>query len=632
MFSKLAISILFFCVSVVSLRAEDFVGDVFKEPEKIPMLRGLAAGAGDVNISELRRRLGAQVKDLAGSTLKKPGFGGNRDFVFAVVVHEFFSRVSAEDIALFRKKDRTKTANFLRWLYKNPELILHFNELGPVTGNSGVFFNDWLELWTQRPDSHNGLGKKAAMILAHLNACGFQRNNVPKQAPAAHIIARYDWFMKSANAGVFLRDVKTMTHFDLRYVLGTHFQNSDLEWCQATYQKPGFAWKGADKIAGSYRMTPYRSKNALGVHVSKTKEFYEGKPPSIETYTRYGGEYTAVSRTGAAFAAAAGVPVFLAVQPNHLSYFWKDTTGHWRGANDIYGLNYSRDQKELVPWRGPPSLALLHDEFHKDLAKSRDSLITLWAANSAGIQAPQKLELYKQALQQNPQNYEAFLSLLQLYAANPRGKDEFQRNFTVENYPCLKRHPLVLEELLARMEDGSLIATSPRENRQTPRKPNATGRQQERAYQHKIYTSFATGKEAVPGSAHLAALRFFLRKTPELGNPEGLDKDLNNRIKTSIVKVTSPNAKRIQEQLETAIKGMAKHKAIRDNFLEHYHHLCVQHPNLREQSIVFLKSLSPLGIPREELENWQTRFAQIKEKRDRANTQKTTTRGNKKKT
>jgi hypothetical protein len=156
-------------------------------------------------------------------------------------------------------------------------------------------------------------------------------------------------------------------------------------------------------------MTPYRSKNTLGIHVSSTKEFYEGKPLTIETYTRYGGECAAVSRTGAAFTAAAGVPVFLSIQPNHLAYFWKDTTGRWRGGNDIHGMNYSNDQKGLIPWCGSPALALLYDEFHSNLEKSRDSLITLWAASSAHIQAPQKQELYKQALRQNPRNYEALL-------------------------------------------------------------------------------------------------------------------------------------------------------------------------------------------------------------------------------
>lgn len=430
----------------------------------------------------------------------------------------------------------------------------------------------------------------------------------------------------------FLRDVKTMTHFDLRYILGTHFSNSDLEWCQTTYQKPGFAWKDADKIAGSYRITPYRSKNSRGIHVSSTKEFYEGKPLTIETYTQYGGECTAVSRTGAAFTAAAGVPVFLAVQPNHLAYFWKDSTGRWRGANDIFGMNYSRDQKELVPWHGPPSLALLYDEFHNNLENSRNSLITLWTAHSTNTPAQQKPELYKHALQQNPHNYEAFFSLLQHSSVPPRGKEEFRRNFSIENYPCLKNYPLVLEELLNRMEDGNLAAITSKQNKPPPRKASALGRQQEQAYQHKVYASFISGKEAIPGSAHLASLRFFLHQNPELGlSTDGRTHDLNNRIKTFIGKAASINTKRMQEQLETALKSVVKHKEIRTHFIDYYYLLTERNPNLKKQSMVFLETLSKHGLSHDELDNWLVRFAQIKEKRDRPNPTKSTSNpGNKK--
>jgi hypothetical protein len=70
MFSKILILFFFLCACVVSLRAEDFVGDVFKEPEEIPMLKALSAGAGSEPIPDLKRRLSAQVKDMAGSAKK----------------------------------------------------------------------------------------------------------------------------------------------------------------------------------------------------------------------------------------------------------------------------------------------------------------------------------------------------------------------------------------------------------------------------------------------------------------------------------------------------------------------------------------------------------------------------------
>ncbi|MDR2512600.1 MAG: hypothetical protein LBD01_02220, partial [Puniceicoccales bacterium] len=70
----------------------------------------------------------------------------------------------------------------------------------------------------------------------------------------------------------------------------------------------------------------------------------------------------------------------------------------------------------------------------------------------------------------------------------------------------------------------------------------------------------------------------------------------------------------------------------RSHFLEYYYLLSIRNPNLREQSVVFLESLSKLGLSREEVDIWHIRFAQIKEKRDRPKNPKTTSHSHKKKT
>jgi hypothetical protein len=393
------------------LQAEDRVGAVLAAPSQIPFAVRLAAEAQSGDLKKIKDRVAQKVSGFSNASVKDDKLLESKEFVFAVTANEFFQRISAEEIRLFGKKNPRKTGEFLAWLCQNPEVMLQFNEIGPLLGRASTYFNEWEEIYQQRPESREGLGRRAALTVAHANACGQLYNHL--QGPKVSALSRYDWFMKSSKDGVFLRDVKSLSHFDLRFVVGGLFSNEDLEWCQKRYREPSFRWKDAENIFRGYRIVSYRKINKEGVPLSQRFKFYGNKPQSIPGYAEYGGVCVALSRTGSAFCCAAGVPTFMVLQPNHLAFMWKSKSGHWNTGNDIRGWNFSREYKNELPWHGTPTLVFLYDTFHGDTEKSRESLLYTWLAKTARNSTTRRLEIYKKALQKSPYNYEA----LQAYVA-----------------------------------------------------------------------------------------------------------------------------------------------------------------------------------------------------------------------
>ncbi|MDR2512952.1 MAG: hypothetical protein LBD01_04055 [Puniceicoccales bacterium] len=617
----------------------DSIATTLSDVQKIPFARRFLSNTSSLGLAEIQKILRGKVAELTSKILGQHGKKltarerkkiAEPDFVFAVSSNEFFRNVTPADFKRLAKRDRKQVAEFLRWLFSNPEIFLQFNELGPIphkeanAKESPPWFSEWFELYTRREDSRKGLGRKAAIALAQVNACGkIYRNSIDKALPAKDVLERFSWFMKSASEGIFLSDVDKMSAGDLRFILGTHFSLTDLIWCQNRMNQPGFQWKSADTIAQSYRLVPYRSKNANNVHISDTHKFYEGNPLTIETYTRYGGTCVAVSRTGAAFCAAAGVPVFLALQPNHLAFFWKNSEGIWHGGNNLAGWHFSIDQKRLIPWPGIPEKVILYDEFHRDKRKIRESLLLTQAARNERPASPTHIALNMRALEMNAQNCEALEELLQIFST------------TTDRKTINRLCEYLLDSGLSGFEKYPLILLDALENSKFITLLQATKSRKEYARLcGGIYNRFARAeKTALPGAADIATIRFYARIFPgikgklnDVHHLSEMRKHLKTHHTTLSPNSIAPSMSELELLLSSQFEPIGKidlttphvHKNSRQtaaNFFSIYSMLCERSPRHKRTALQFLDTLgSETSIPGDLLLAWKQQIGGISNK------------------
>ena len=629
----------------------DTIAAALTDVQKIPFARGFISNANSLGLVEIQRILRAKVTELTPKVLGQTGKKltslerekiATPDFVFAVSANEFFRNVNPADFKKLTRNDRKQVAKFLRWLFSNPEVFLQFNELGPIphevatAKESPAWFSEWFELYTRRADSRKGLGRKAAIVLAQVNACGkIYHNPAEKTLPAKDILARFAWFMKSASEKIFLSDVDKMSAADLRFILGTHFSLTDLIWCQNRMNQPGFQWKHADTIAKSHRLVSYRSKNDNNVHISDTHKFYEGNPLTIETYTRYGGTCVAVSRTGAAFCTAAGIPVFLALQPNHLAFFWKDSTNAWHGGNSLAGWHFSSDQKRLLPWPGIPEKVILYDEFHRDKQSARESLLLTQAARNERPASPNCLALNMRALEINAQNYEALEGLLQIFSTtgNRNTMDNLREYLLGSGLAGFEKHPLVLLEALENSKFGTLLQTTKSRKEYAP-------------FCTEIYDRFARAANiALPGAADVATIRFYARIFPgiqqklnDVHHPSEMLKRLKDHLASLPPNAIAPTLSELELLLFSQFTSLARttttpssvytnSQQTAASFFSLYLMLCERSPRHKKNALQFLNTLgAETSIPSDLLLAWKKQIDSISGKSTPARSVKPTTK------
>jgi hypothetical protein len=420
-------------------------------PPRSAFVRDLSSTTSRLNVASARSLAFSKIRALSIKDLENTKSPKYDDYVCALAAHEFFRQINSKAADLLLRLPSKQTTGFMKWLVEDPSLLRQFVEIGPIHPYNPAFLADWAEIWEKRPSSRKGFGQRAALALAHANACGHLENHIVRQPLKA--LERYDWMVKSETAGLFLRNMKEVSLSDLRYIAGARFSNEDLEWCQNYYTTNSVSWKTADKIWQGCGVTQYRTWRDIAkgkrVHVSHSKLFYEKNTQSIPVYAKYGGQCVPVARTGAAFCAAAGTPAFLVAQPGHLAYMWKRTNGKWECGYSMFGWQNSWEYKGDMPWHGPPELIDVYEKFHADKASAQKSLLFLWLGNAV-LDRPAKIAFYKMALERSAFNYDALLRLLGQFS-NQSGSQKLLLDFLFEKVlSAYSETPLVVEELMRR--------------------------------------------------------------------------------------------------------------------------------------------------------------------------------------
>jgi hypothetical protein len=152
------------------LHAADTVSLILAASEKISLSKQLNSSAQTAGLTSINAYFHQRVSALADAALRNEKSPLPPEFIYAVTGSEFFSRITAEDFKCLQHADRAQVAEFLHWFYNNPEIMLHFNELGPVADDPKTWFSDWFEVWSRQKGTRDGLGRKTALVLAHVNA------------------------------------------------------------------------------------------------------------------------------------------------------------------------------------------------------------------------------------------------------------------------------------------------------------------------------------------------------------------------------------------------------------------------------------------------------------------------------
>ncbi|MBM4110936.1 MAG: hypothetical protein FJ254_06210 [Phycisphaerae bacterium] len=164
-------------------------------------------------------------------------------------------------------------------------------------------------------------------------------------------VSRCRNFLAWDREGVLDPAFKTLTIWELRYVVGAWVDDEDLVWARANI-KADCRERGkiGDAVHG---MVAYTLHNKEGVSV-QDGNFYGGRRKTLALIVEVGGVCGAISRFGTSMCQAFGIPAMPVGQPGHCAFIWQKVPHQWSLNNDVSGwAQSSRHAGIQTAWGNP---------------------------------------------------------------------------------------------------------------------------------------------------------------------------------------------------------------------------------------------------------------------------------------
>jgi chitin-binding protein len=238
----------------------------------------------------------------------------------------------------------------LSWVLATPEALDGLTGGGEIAGSWARMLEVLHAVMTGVEGTREGLGLRVALATALTWS-----EPVTAMADDAPIdpVARCRNFLAWDREGQLDPAFRTLSVWELRYVVGSWATDDDLAWARANI-KADCRERGkiGDAVHG---MVKYTLENKDGVSVQEGRRFYGGRPMTLPTIVEVGGVCGAISRFGTSMCQAFGIPAMPVGQPGHCAFIWQKEPHQWSLNNDISGWAESGRHSGIQTAWGDPA-------------------------------------------------------------------------------------------------------------------------------------------------------------------------------------------------------------------------------------------------------------------------------------
>lgn len=220
----------------------------------------------------------------------------------------------------------------LSWVLATPDALDGLARGGEIAGSWSRTMDVLHALVTTVDGTRDGLGLRVAIATAL--TWSEPVNAMADDAPIDPV-ARCRSFLTWDREGQLDPSFRTLSTWELRYVVGSWASDADLAWARANI-KADCRERGkiGDAVHG---MVKYTLENKDGVSVQEGRKFYGGRPMTLPIIVEVGGVCGAISRFGTSMCQAFGIPAMPVGQPGHCAFIWQKEPHQWSLNNDISG-------------------------------------------------------------------------------------------------------------------------------------------------------------------------------------------------------------------------------------------------------------------------------------------------------
>jgi hypothetical protein len=356
-----------------------------------------AAATTPASLAELRKRLETAI---AGKLTGKGGTGA----ASAALVDG--TALGLRQLTMLRRAEPVDAAwaPTLAWLLSTPEALDGLVLGGPIDGSWTQAMAVLHAVVTSVDGTRDGLGLRVALATALTWS-----EPVKAMADDAPIdpVARVRSFLAWDREGQLDPSFRTLSVWELRYVVGSWATDDDLAWARANIKADCRArGKIGDAVHG---MVKYTLHNKEGVSVQEGRKFYGGRPMTLPVIVEVGGVCGAISRFGSSMCQAFGIPAMPVGQPGHCAFIWQKEPHAWSLNNDVSGwAESSRHSGIQLCWGDRAWMVPMMQAAQSDAAGYLAAQTLLDAAHVVGPKERSHLGLLTAATKRCPMHLQAW--------------------------------------------------------------------------------------------------------------------------------------------------------------------------------------------------------------------------------
>jgi len=220
----------------------------------------------------------------------------------------------------------------LSWVLATPDALDGLVRGGEIAGSWTRTMDVLHALLTTVDGTRDGLGLRIALATA---LTWSESVNAMADDTPIDPVARCRNFIAWDREGQLDPSFRTLSTWELRYVVGSWASDDDLVWARANIKADcRERAKIGDAVHG---MVTYTLENKDGVSVQEGRKFYGGRPMTLPIIVEVGGVCGAISRFGSSMCQAFGIPAMPVGQPGHCAFIWQKEPHQWSLNNDISG-------------------------------------------------------------------------------------------------------------------------------------------------------------------------------------------------------------------------------------------------------------------------------------------------------
>lgn len=394
---------------------------------------------------------------IADRLKKSEGFNpDDATLVHALGVAELIRATGEENMKKVAATSQGKA--FLEKFLSDREWLAMYLGSGPYPINSAEGLEILAEILAADPDAatpqYMPLATAVALVFSAGEAVWWVKTALPGQDPGGKPVtplSRYQYYKNSHVAKKLHPMFDNLRTYELRWVVCAPYSNESLEWIGDNINVP------LSSIGGVCWSVRYRLFNDFSDSVHGAAYYAPGMAwmSWAENVSGNGGVCGSLSKFGATYAHARGIPAHTMGQPGHCAYMFRKAPNQWESA---YGIGSHDGGAHYHFWNRSNVFVWMADDLFNDEEKTalaqKYYLYARYVLEKSGIKAA--FPLYLEAIEKQPLHYGIYKDLVEQCIASSSGigKEnwkEIARRLLAEG--SLRKYPAVACELLKKFEE-----------------------------------------------------------------------------------------------------------------------------------------------------------------------------------